>query len=314
MTSVRISAVAAAAASRGGEHRAEPLPEVGGERVEGRIPGVQGRGEPVFGRDERRVAVQPARQRLARRVGGAERGAGLGAGIDLVLQHGHDQVRATGEVPIHRPDANAGALGDLPRGRVDPQVAEADLAASSRASTIVHKALDAGINLVDTSDAYGDSEEWWARRSRGAATTSSWRPSSAARSARMLTGRVRKGEQTDVIRASYFKTFSDERRLDTVEQLIALAEQAGLPMTHLALAFAITHPGVTSALLGPRTMAHLDDLLAGLDVALTDDVLDRIDALVPPGTDVGTLDQAYVPPALRTPDLRRRPAGRRAAA
>ena len=86
-------------------------------------------------------------------------------------------------------------------------------------------------------------------------------------------------------------------------------------MTHLAMAFAIAHPGVTSAIIGPRTMEQLDDLLAGVDVTLTDDILDRIDEIVPPGTDVGTLDQsAYLPPALQRPDLRRRPAAERAAA
>ena len=72
--------------------------------------------------------------------------------------------------------------------------------------------------------------------------------------------------------------------------------------------------GVTSALLGARTMDHLDGLLAGLDVALTDDVLDRIDEIVPPGTDVGALDQAYQPPALEDPGLRRRPQTERGAA
>ena len=77
-------------------------------------------------------------------------------------------------------------------------------------------------------------------------------------------------------------------------------------MTHLAMAFTITHPGVTSALVGVRTMDHLDGLLTGLDVTLTDDILDRIDEIVPPGTDVGTLDQAYQPPALANPGLRRR--------
>jgi hypothetical protein len=77
-------------------------------------------------------------------------------------------------------------------------------------------------------------------------------------------------------------------------------------MTHLAMAFTIAHPGVTSALLGARTEAQLDDLLAGVDVALSDDLLDRIDEIVPPGTDVGTLDQAYLPPALLDPALRRR--------
>ena len=53
-------------------------------------------------------------------------------------------------------------------------------------------------------------------------------------------------------------------------------------------------------------MTHLDDLLAGMNVRLSDDILDRIDEIVPPGTDIGTLDQAYVPPAIELPDLRRR--------
>jgi aryl-alcohol dehydrogenase-like predicted oxidoreductase len=130
----------------------------------------------------------------------------------------------------------------------------------------------------------------------------------------MLTGRVRKGRQTDLRRAALLTALSDEHRIDTVEQLIPLAEKAGLPMTHLALAFAIAHPGVTSAIIGPHTMEQLDDLLAAADVSLTDDILDQIDAIVPPGTDVGTLDQAYQPPALLNPSLRRRPAGARAAA
>ncbi|MEV0831125.1 aldo/keto reductase [Nonomuraea rubra] len=130
----------------------------------------------------------------------------------------------------------------------------------------------------------------------------------------LLTGRVRLGQANDLRRASLARHLTDERRLAAVERLIPLAEEAGLPMTHLAMAFAIAHPGVTSAIIGPRTMSHLDDLLAGLDVTLDDDLLDRIDEIVPPGTDVGTLDQAYVPPALRSTRLRRRPAGERAAA
>jgi aryl-alcohol dehydrogenase-like predicted oxidoreductase len=130
----------------------------------------------------------------------------------------------------------------------------------------------------------------------------------------MLTGRIRKGQQTDLRRTALFKHLSDERRLDAVEQIIPLAEQAGLPMTHLAMAFAIAHPGVTSAIIGPRTMEHLDDLLAGVDVTLSDEILDRIDEIVPPGTDVGTLDMAYRPPAIQRPSLRRRPVAERAAA
>src|ERR1700678_2242865 len=92
----------------------------------------------------------------------------------------------------------------------------------------------------------------------------------------MLTGRIRKGQETDLRRAAIFTSFSDEARLDAVEQIIPLAEGAGLPMAHLATAFAIAHPGVTSAILGPRTMEQLDDLLASLDVSLSDDILDRI--------------------------------------
>jgi aryl-alcohol dehydrogenase-like predicted oxidoreductase len=130
----------------------------------------------------------------------------------------------------------------------------------------------------------------------------------------MLTGRVRKGQPTDLRRAHIFRHLNDERRIDAVEQLIPLAEKAGLPMTHLALAFAIAHPGVTSALIGPHTMEQLDYLLAAGDVTLTDDILDQVDEIVPPGTDVGPLDQAYLPPALLNPSLRRRPAGERSAA
>ena len=129
----------------------------------------------------------------------------------------------------------------------------------------------------------------------------------------MLTGRARRGQQTDLRRAALFKAFSDERRLDAVEQLIPLAEQAGLPMTHLAMAFVIAHPGVTSAIIGPRTMAHLDDLLAGVDTTLDDEILDQIDEIVAPGTDVGALDMAYQPPAIREAQLRRRPATERSA-
>jgi aryl-alcohol dehydrogenase-like predicted oxidoreductase len=130
----------------------------------------------------------------------------------------------------------------------------------------------------------------------------------------MLTGRVRKGQQTDLRRAHIFRHLNDERRIDAVEQLIPLAEKAGLPMTHLALAFAIAHPGVTSAIIGPHTMEQLDDLLASADVTLTDDILDQIDEIVPPGTDIGTLDQAYLPPAPQRSNLRRRPINERAAA
>jgi aryl-alcohol dehydrogenase-like predicted oxidoreductase len=131
----------------------------------------------------------------------------------------------------------------------------------------------------------------------------------------LLTGRVRRGQQSGLTRGgAYYAHLSDERRIDVVEQLITLADEAGLPLTHLAMAFVIAHPGVTAALLGPRTMEQLEDLLAGAGVVLSDEVLDRIDAIVPPGTDIGQLQMAYNPPAVGTPALRRRPSGERTAA
>jgi len=94
----------------------------------------------------------------------------------------------------------------------------------------------------------------------------------------------------------------------------AIASSAAAVMVGMgAMAFAIAHPGVTSAIVGPHTMEQLDDLVAGFDVALSDDILDRIDEIVPPGTDVGTLDQAYLPPALQRSSLRRRPVSERGA-
>jgi aryl-alcohol dehydrogenase-like predicted oxidoreductase len=131
----------------------------------------------------------------------------------------------------------------------------------------------------------------------------------------LLTGRFRKGHQIDTHRSGGMpQHFSDERKLHVVEQLIPLAEKAGLPMTHLAMAFAIAHPGVTSAIIGPRTMEQLDDLLAGVDVTLDDEILDRIDEIAPPGTDAGPNDVADTPPAVSDVSLRRRPVAERSAA
>ena len=131
----------------------------------------------------------------------------------------------------------------------------------------------------------------------------------------MLTGQYRKGQQPDSKRLKYApKHLTDERKLDAIEQLIPIAEEAGLSLIHMALAFVIAHPGVTSAIIGPRKMEHLDDLLAASEVILDDQVLDRIDEIVPPGTDVGPLDASYNPPATTQANLRRRPTAERAAA
>ena len=131
----------------------------------------------------------------------------------------------------------------------------------------------------------------------------------------LLTGKYRKGQETDSPRMNFAPgRLTHERKLDVVEELIPLAEKAGISMVHLAMAFAVAHPGVTSAIIGPRTMEHLDDLLAGAEVTLDDEVLDRIDEIVPPGTDVDPGDVSYAPPAIEQARLRRRPAEERAAA
>ncbi|HET6763757.1 MAG TPA: aldo/keto reductase [Longimicrobiaceae bacterium] len=133
----------------------------------------------------------------------------------------------------------------------------------------------------------------------------------------MLTGRYRQGQATpDSLRAKYMpNAMSDAGSLSKVEQLIPLAERAGISLMHMALAFVVSHPALTSAIIGPRTPEQLDGLLAGREVVLTDEILDRIDAIVPPGTDVAPLEgAAYVPPSLAQTALRRRPVAERAAA
>jgi aryl-alcohol dehydrogenase-like predicted oxidoreductase len=95
-------------------------------------------------------------------------------------------------------------------------------------------------------------------------------------------------------------------KLDVVEQLTKLAAEAGLPLTHLATAFVRAHPAVTSVLIGPRRPEQLADLLAGADVELSEDVLDRIDEIVPPGTDINPDDIYFTWPALADKRLRRR--------
>ena len=85
-----------------------------------------------------------------------------------------------------------------------------------------------------------------------------------------------------------------------------LADEAGLSLTHLAMAFVLEHPAVTSAIIGPRTMEQLTDVLDGADIRLDDDVLDRIDELVPPGTNVNVADTGWQP-ASHKRSQRRRP-------
>jgi aryl-alcohol dehydrogenase-like predicted oxidoreductase len=100
-------------------------------------------------------------------------------------------------------------------------------------------------------------------------------------------------------------------KLEVIEALVAVAEGAGVPLTHLALGFVLTHPAVTAAIIGPRTMEQLTGTLGAVDVSLSDEVLDRIDEIVAPGTTLDPSDAGWTPPALADSWRRRRPAARR---
>jgi len=136
-----------------------------------------------------------------------------------------------------------------------------------------------------------------------------------------LTGRYRKGRAADLsagrpaIAPARFDPARPETaaKLEAVEELAILAGSTGCSLPELAVAFTVAHPGVTSAIIGPRTMEQLAASLKGASLALGDDVLDRIDEIVPPGTNVYQPDSAWSPPALADASRRRRPLAERAA-
>jgi aryl-alcohol dehydrogenase-like predicted oxidoreductase len=97
----------------------------------------------------------------------------------------------------------------------------------------------------------------------------------------------------------------NQRKLEAVNELRTVADEAGITMIDMALAFVIRHPAVTAAIIGPRTMEQLESQLGAADVTLSEDVLDRIDAIVPPGVNVNPLDAGWDNPALKPEALRR---------
>jgi aryl-alcohol dehydrogenase-like predicted oxidoreductase len=97
----------------------------------------------------------------------------------------------------------------------------------------------------------------------------------------------------------------NQRKLEAADQLAQLADDAGISLVELAIAFVLRHPAVTSAIIGPRTMEHLESQLTATDVHLTDDVLDRIDQIVAPGLTLNPADNGWVSPALDSTARRR---------
>jgi aryl-alcohol dehydrogenase-like predicted oxidoreductase len=94
-------------------------------------------------------------------------------------------------------------------------------------------------------------------------------------------------------------------KVEAVGQLTELADEAGLSLIELALGFVLEHPAVTSPIIGPRTMEHLESQLPALELRLSTDVLDRVDAIVPPGIDLNDTDVGWVPEAIAQASLRR---------
>ncbi len=98
----------------------------------------------------------------------------------------------------------------------------------------------------------------------------------------------------------------NQAKLDAVTSLSALADESGLTLIELALAFVLRHPVISSAIIGPRTMDQLESQLGAPDITLSTDVLDRIDDIVAPGTNLNAGDAGWTPPWLSNATLRRR--------
>ncbi|MEV8378410.1 aldo/keto reductase [Kribbella sp. NPDC056861] len=138
-----------------------------------------------------------------------------------------------------------------------------------------------------------------------------------------LSGKVRRDQPVDLAAGRAALTPhrfdpslpANASKFDAVEQFAELAAGLGRTLPELALAFVTAHPAVTSVIIGPRTMEQLEGLLAGADLTLEDDVLDRIDEIVPPGTDLHHYqsDGLWSSPALTDPAKRRRLVGDRSA-
>ena len=127
-----------------------------------------------------------------------------------------------------------------------------------------------------------------------------------------LSGRYRAGQDLpDSRRAQMIPSRYDmslpgnQRKLEAADALAGVAEEAGITLIELALAFVIRHPAVTAAIIGPRTMEHLESQLTAAEIELSDEVRDRIDEIVPPGGNINSADGGWPNPALE-PAARRR--------
>ncbi len=127
-----------------------------------------------------------------------------------------------------------------------------------------------------------------------------------------LSGKYRRGTATDSLRSQWAMSQFDPNspdnaaKIDAVESLVGVAEDAGMSLIELALAFTLAHPAVTSPIIGPRTAEQLESQLGAADVRLDEQTLDRIDEIVPPGTNLNPADAGWTPAPLADKKLRRR--------
>jgi aryl-alcohol dehydrogenase-like predicted oxidoreductase len=127
-----------------------------------------------------------------------------------------------------------------------------------------------------------------------------------------LSGRFRKGSEVTSRRAQLLPQRYDmslpenQHKLEAADALGQLADEAGMTLVHLAVAFVMNHPAVTAPIIGPRTMEQLETQLGAAAVVLSDEVLDRIDEIVPPGLTILQSDHGYEPPSITEKHTRRR--------
>ena len=158
------------------------------------------------------------------------------------------------------------------------------------------------LDVLEVASRYGMGVIAWSPLAGGWLTGKYRRGEEAPARSRMERSRVRGGRVADRFDLSRQEA---QRKLDLVEDLLPIADKAGMALTHMALAFILAHPSLTSAIIGPRTLDQLEDILQGADLRLDEATLDAIDDVVPPGSVVDDADRGWDPPWME-PEARRR--------
>jgi aryl-alcohol dehydrogenase-like predicted oxidoreductase len=127
-----------------------------------------------------------------------------------------------------------------------------------------------------------------------------------------LSGRFGRGKDNTSRRAERIPARYDlglpgnQQKVEIVTALDEIADASGMSLVDLAIGFVLAHPQVTCPIVGPRTMEQLEPLIPAADIRLSSEVLDRIDELVAPGTNLNAADGGWDPPSVKQADLRRR--------